>query len=154
MQNIPPRSQRTFPIKKPLHLQKVMLFSLNPISLPLRGVSYNQPILPFYLGSELGASFLTKFCIYFSGKHLQGALVATLRTTSQGKNGPPYNFWGHKGQEKCWWQFFFCLYTNMLFMCQDENESEDASSDSFLFVFVCSGYESVINEPGPQASGL
>ena len=45
-----------------------MLVQLNPISLPLRGVSQDQPVLPFCLGNRLGASFLAEFCIFFSGK--------------------------------------------------------------------------------------
>ena len=45
-----------------------MLVRLNPISLPLRGVSQDQPVLPFCLGNRLGASFLAEFYILFSGK--------------------------------------------------------------------------------------
>ena len=63
-----PRSQRTFPIQNPLPLQKVMLVQLNPIFIPLRGISQDQLILPFCLGNWLGASFLAKFYIFFSGK--------------------------------------------------------------------------------------
>ena len=62
-----PRSQRTFQIQNSLPLQKVMLVWLNPISLPLRSVSQDQPILPFCLGNWLGASFLAEFYIFFSG---------------------------------------------------------------------------------------
>ena len=45
-----------------------MLVQLNPISLPLRGVSQDQPILLFCLENWLEASFLAKFHIFFSGK--------------------------------------------------------------------------------------
>ena len=63
-----PQSQRTFQIQNSLPLQKVMLVWLNPISLPLRGVSQDQPISPFCLENWLGASFLAEFYIFFSGK--------------------------------------------------------------------------------------
>ena len=63
-----PRSQRTFQIQYSSPLQKVMLVQRNPISIPLRGVSQDQPISPFCLGNWLGASFLAKFYIFFSGK--------------------------------------------------------------------------------------
>ena len=63
-----PRSQRTFQIQNSSPLQKVMLVQRNPISIPLRGVSQDQPISPFCLGNWLGASFLAEFYIFFSGK--------------------------------------------------------------------------------------
>ena len=63
-----PRSQGTFQIQNSSPLQKVMLVWPNPIFLPLRGVSCDQPISPFRLGNGLGASFLAKFCIFFLGK--------------------------------------------------------------------------------------
>ena len=61
-------SQRLFPIQNPLPIQKVTLVQLNPIFIPLRGISQDQLILPFCLGNWLGASFLAKFYIFFSGK--------------------------------------------------------------------------------------
>ena len=45
-----------------------MFVQLNPISLPLRGVSQEGPSLPFCLGNWLEASFLAEFYIFFSGK--------------------------------------------------------------------------------------
>ena len=45
-----------------------MIVQLNPISLPLRGVSQDQPLLSFYLGNGLGAIFLAEFFIFFPGK--------------------------------------------------------------------------------------
>ena len=58
-----------------------MLVQLNPIFLPQRGFSYDQPILPFCLGNGLGASFLAEFCIFFSGKPTDsvGALGSKIR---------------------------------------------------------------------------
>ena len=45
-----------------------MLVQLNPISLPLRGVSQDQPISPFCLENWLGASFLAEFYKKYLGK--------------------------------------------------------------------------------------
>ena len=45
-----------------------MIVQLNPISLPLRGVTQDQPVLSFCLGNGLGAIFLAEFYIFFSGK--------------------------------------------------------------------------------------
>ena len=42
-----------------------MIVQLNPISLPLRGVSQDQPVLSFWQGNWLGAIFLAEFCIFF-----------------------------------------------------------------------------------------
>ena len=45
-----------------------MTVQLNPISLPLRGVTQDQPVLSFCLGNGLGAIFLAEIYIFFSGK--------------------------------------------------------------------------------------
>ena len=45
-----------------------MSVQLNPISLPLRGVTQDQPVLSFCLGNGLGAIFLAEIYIFFSGK--------------------------------------------------------------------------------------
>ena len=45
-----------------------MIVQPNPIFLPLRGISQDQPVSPFCLENWLGASFLAEFHIFFSGK--------------------------------------------------------------------------------------